>query len=274
MKRARKQKLDKQIVIELTLRIRQKQANMGGRKLYFLLKEEFVRHHIKIGRDKFFEVLKEAGLLVHRRRSYRRTTNSNHWLRKYPNLLKEIEILGPEHVWVSDITYIQTNEGYRYLSLVTDACSKKIVGYSLSKSLESKMSIAALKMALKSRTRQNSMIHHSDRGIQYCSKEYVKLLRSEGIRISMTNNGDPYENAIAERVNGILKEEYLISDINQSYNDAVISVKQAIELYNNERPHLSCEMLTPNQAHSTEGALKMLWKNYPHRKSFKDKNLE
>ena len=169
--------------------------------------------------------------------------------RKYPNLVKGHRPSGPEHIWVSDITYVKTGEGYCYLSLITDAYSRKIMGYNVSDSLDTEQSRKALQMALRNRTTDNPVIHHSDRGFQYCSKEYVELAEKHNIRMSMTEHSDPYENALAERMNRTLKEEFALGSELPSRRDAAIAVQQAVELYNIYRPHLALKGLTPQTVH-------------------------
>ena len=208
-----------------------------------------------------YNLLRERGLLVRKRKTRVQTTFSKHWLKKHPNLVKGMMIKMPNLLWVSDITYIQTADGYCYLSLVTDAYSRRIIGFYLSQTLEAAGSLNALKMALETCTDTSKLTHHSDRGVQYCSTEYVKILTDNNIRISMTENGDPLENAIAERVNGILKDELLKQEYN-SYEQAKDHVLIAIEVYNSLRPHSSCNMLTPLKAHEQHGDLKRHWKNY------------
>ncbi len=229
-------------------RIRCQMPRLGTRKLYHLLEQDLTS--LGVGRDKLFKLLRERGLLAARRRRYTRTTDSRHWMRKYPNLVRGLTLERPEQVFVSDITYIATERGYNYLSLVTDACSKKIMGHTLREDLSPKGCLQALEMALGQRRRPDlPLIHHSDRGLQYCSKDYVELLGRHGIKISMTENGDPYENAIAERVNGILKEEFYLSETLGSHQEAAKHIDQAIQIYNRQRPHLSCRMMTPEVAH-------------------------
>jgi len=214
-----------------------------------------------MGRDALFDLLREHQLLIRKRKAKVQTTFSKHGYQKYPNLIRQYEPLAPNLLWVSDITYICLQQGFAYLSLITDAYSRKIVGFYLSPTLEAIGSIHALKMALKSCADCTNLIHHSDRGIQYCSHAYVDLLKDQHIQISMTENGDPLENAIAERVNGILKEELL----QQQYADlktARQQVAKAITVYNTLRPHSSCQMLTPHMAHQQTGPLKKHWKNY------------
>lgn len=231
---------------DLVLGLRRQMPRLGTRKLYHLLKSE-----LDIGRDKLFELLRVEGMLVCKRRRYTVTTNSKHWMRKYPNLIKEIELIHPEQVWVADITYIDTNEdGHGYLHLITDAYSKQIMGYEICSNMEAASTLKALQMAIANRKYNNqALIHHSDRGLQHCSKLYTDYLTDNHITISMTENGDPYENAIAERVNGILKDEFGLSEQLNNINEAIQQTAQSINIYNKCRPHLSCDMLTPAQMH-------------------------
>jgi len=219
---------------------------LGTRKLYRLLKDEISRHGYKIGRDKFFEILKLNGLLVRRKRRYVKTTNSSHRFRVYDNLTKELAVSRPDELYSGDITYISTEEGYCYLAHVEDHYSRKIVGNDTSDSLELDGVKRALEMAIKGKD-LSGMIHHSDRGIQYCSNTYTGILKQHGIRISMSERGNPYENAISERINGILKQEFMLSETFKTKADAIKATKEAIETYNNLRPHMSIGYLTPNQ---------------------------
>jgi putative transposase len=236
----------------LVQNVRRQMPRIGTRKLYYLLHEQFEARQLKVGRDKLFRLLRHKGLLVARRRRYTRTTDSRHWMHKYENRVKDVTLERPEQVFVSDITYISTERGYNYLSLVTDACSKKIMGHALRKDLSPKGCLQALEMALENRTTDGPLIHHSDRGLQYCSKDYIDLLRTHEVMISMTENGDPYENAIAERVNGILKEEFYLSETFASHDEAARQIDQSIQIYNTRRPHLTCNMMTPEVAHQAK----------------------
>ena len=222
---------------------------IGARKLYHILRGEFESKGIKVGRDKLFEILRKNQLLINRKRRYIQTTNSKHWLKKYPNLIREVEIDRPEKLWVSDITYIRTDDGFSYLTMVTDAYSRKIVGYNTSKSLGAEATIEALKMAIKNRQSKRELIHHSDRGLQYCSREYVELLEKNQIRISMTERSDPYENALAERMNRTIKEEFLMIEKIKDHQLLEKTVAECVEIYNTERPHLSCGMQFPADVH-------------------------
>lgn len=216
---------------------------------------------IKCGRDKLFDLLCRYNLLVNRHKNHLKTTDSRHWMRKYPNLIKTIVPHRPEQIWVADITYIPGNVKRHYLHLITDAYSKQIMGYELSDNLEAKSTVKALKKALANRCYpEANLIHHSDRGLQYCSSTYTDLLKKQGVAISMTENGDPYENAIAERVNGIIKNEFGLNSIDNYNDDVSLLTGQAIELYNNYRPHLSCNLLTPGQMHLQKKVRIKTWK--------------
>ncbi|MND42027.1 Integrase core domain protein [compost metagenome] len=211
-----------------------------------------LKGEIDIGRDKLFTLLRKQGLLITKRKRYTVTTNSRHWMHKYPNQIKDIRISRPEQVWVADITYLDTVEGNAFLHLITDAYSKQIMGYELCDNMEAASTAKALKMALKNRKYSSALIHHSDRGLQYCSKAYVSILQENGIQISMTENGSPYENAIAERMNGILKDEFGLSEQLEDLNAAFRQTSQSINLYNTLRPHSSCQLLTPQQMHQQQ----------------------
>jgi len=234
-------------VISYVENLRIEMPRIGGRKLYYLLDEKL--KSLNVGRDKFFRILKANNKLIVPRRSYHVTTNSHHRFHKYKDIMNRLDINHPEQVWVSDITYIGSRKNNCYLALVTDAYSKKIEGYDLSSSLSVDGSVRALKKAIKNRIYNTKLIHHSDRGIQYCSNEYQKILKRRGIKVSMTESYDPYSNAIAERVNGILKQEFLLEEYNCDIKDLKKIVEQSIEIYNNKRPHISCGMLTPNKMH-------------------------
>jgi transposase InsO family protein len=223
---------------------------MGGRKLYELLEPFMLEHQIKMGRDALFNVLSSYNLLVKRRKRRVYTTQSFHWLRKYPNRIRGFIPRRSNQLWVSDITYWKIKSGYLYISFVTDAYSRKIVGYHVADTLESMETLKALQMAIKENSDSlHNLIHHSDRGIQYCSFPYVSLLQRYGISISMTENGDPLENPIAERVNGIIKNEYLDGYEVNELNKGRQLLDRVIDVYNKERPHMSLGNLTPDQVH-------------------------
>jgi transposase InsO family protein len=218
-----------------------------------MIKDRLIDHNMKMGRDRLYKLLKEYELLIIPRRKYIRTTQSWHHYRKWPDLLKDYHPNCPGQLWVSDITFLKTQQGFIYLSLITDAYSRVIVGFHLSQNLKASGCIAALNKALK--YRQDSftdLIHHSDRGIQYCCDDYVQILQSHGINISMTQSGSPYDNAIAERINGILKQEFGLDKTFKSYSEAIEPVAKAIHLYNHFRPHFSCELQPPVQKHYLE----------------------
>jgi putative transposase len=255
------QNYEADLIIQQVQKHRFLQPRLGTRKLVVLLQYFVKEHKIKLGRDALFDLLREHQLLVRKRKKTMQTTFSKHRFYKYPNLIRQYEPLAPNLLWVSDITYITLDKSFAYLSLITDAYSRKIIGFYLAETLEAIGCINALKMAVAVCPDYSQLTHHSDRGIQYCSHNYVDLLQANHIKISMTENGDPLENAIAERVNGILKEELL----QQQYPDfktAQLSVAKAITIYNSLRPHSSCEMLTPQKAHLQTGRLKKHWKNY------------
>jgi transposase InsO family protein len=258
-KRETEQTKQAAVVIGLVGKIKEEQPRLSVRKLQVILKDDLNKKGIKLGRDGLFDLLREFDMLVKKRRYRHYTTDSKHSLRKYPNQIKDTTPSAPNRLWVSDITYIEGSKGFNYLSLITDAYSRKIVGHCLSENYSAKGTIEALKKALKDNKIKEGLIHHSDRGKQYCSKEYIAILKKKKAIISMTENGSPYENAMAERINGILKTELLQKQY-QNRKQAVEAIDKAVAIYNNKRPHLSIEMLTPQQAHLKEGKLKMLWK--------------
>jgi transposase InsO family protein len=257
------------IIIEEVLRYRKCQKRLGTRKLLDEMQVFLSSHGLRIGRDAMFNLLAEKGLLIIRRK--RRgfiTTLSKHRFKKYPNIIREFIPIAPNQLWVSDITYIHLSSGFAYLSLITDAYSRKIVGFYLSRDLSARGPLMALKMALAGNPNRTELIHHSDRGGQYCCDAYVKLLQDKKIKISMTENGDPLENAIAERVNGILKQE-LLEEVFTDYQLAQKAIAIACSTYNHLRPHGSIDNLKPAEAHQKNGELKKRWKNYwqiKHRK--------
>ena len=222
---------------------------LGGKKLYHVLREDIETMGLKLGRDRFFDVLREAGMLVEGRRRSTRTTNSFHRFRVWPNLIEGLEIVRPNQAWGADITYLRSVEGFVYLFLLTDLYSRKIVGWALSETLEAQGAVEALKKALEGCERPQNLIHHSDRGVQYCCEEYVNGLRKNEMGISMAEVGNPYENAIAERVNGILKGEFYLDRTFEGKAVAARAVADAIEIYNHERPHMSIGLLTPAEKH-------------------------
>lgn len=237
-----------QLIKKEVLKIRMLMPRIGTRKLYYLLKNRFEELSVKIGRDGLFKFLKSENMLIKPKKNYTKTTHSKHWLRKHPNLYTNMEIKEPEEVFVSDITYIKTREQTLYLSLVTDAYSRKIMGYHLSEDMSSENVVKALKMAIRNRKTNKPLIHHSDRGLQYCSALYQDVLAKHKIRPSMTDGYDCYQNALAERINGILKNEFLIYKCNNKHELEKL-IKESVLVYNNQRPHLSLKMKTPNFIH-------------------------
>jgi transposase InsO family protein len=233
------------VVKQQVLSLRRQMPRLGTRKLHYLLCDQ----QCSIGRDALFDLLRAEGLLVKKKRRYHRTTDSRHWLRRYPNLIQQLEVSKPEQLWVADITYLNLERGHCYLHLVSDAYSKQIMGYRVTESLEASHSVEALKMALAGRRSKDNLIHHSDRGLQYCSAAYTGVLKHRQIQISMTQDGSPYDNAIAERINGILKDEYGLDDTFEDISQVHKAVNQAIWSYNEQRPHLSNHYLTPRQMH-------------------------
>jgi putative transposase len=241
-----------QAVVELVREQRMRQPRVGTRKLHHMLREPLQHRGIALGRDAMFDVLRNAKLLVAPRRAYHKTTDSHHRFRRHPNLLKagpqQIHASGSEQVWVADITYLPTHGRFVYLSLITDAYSRKIVGWHVHESLQTEEVAQAMKMALAGRKSRQPLVHHSDRGIQYCSTYYQALHLRHGVTCSMTDGYDCYQNALAERVNGILKTEFLLhrpADITQARR----MVEQSVHIYNHDRPHLSLKMQTPDAVH-------------------------
>ena len=257
-----KEEVKSEILLQLVGKERKLMPRIGGRKLIKRIQPR-LPEELYLGRDSFFDFLRDKGLLIRKRRYRVRTTYSNHWLHKYPNLIKDFAPEKAHQLWVSDITYIETMEGFGYLSLVTDAYSRKIIGWEVGATLEAKHTVKALQMALTQLPKGMSNIyHHSDRGVQYCCEEYVKILTKNHFQISMTENGDPRENAIAERVNGILKDEWLNQMKLESKEEATRQLVQIIRTYNQDRPHSSLDMRTPEYAHNQTCNFKKHWRNY------------
>ena len=226
---------------------------LGTRKLYYLIKDLLKEKQIKFGRDKLFHLLKEYDLLIRPQRRYIQTTMSKHWMRKWPNIVKNTTITEPDQVWVSDITYIKTEQENCYLNMITDAFSRKIVGYALDNTMQTESMIKALEMATKQKINPYiNTIHHSDRGLQYCSKEYVELTAQNNIRLSMTENSDPYENALAERMNRTIKEEFGMNGKLKDKEQLHELLKESVNLYNQYRPHLALNMKTPEEVYKTK----------------------
>ncbi|EDP94523.1 IS3 family transposase [Kordia algicida OT-1] len=251
-------------VIELVQSVRIEQPRIGTRKLYHILQESL--RSLGVGRDRLFAILKANHMLIKPKRSYHITTNSHHRFRKHNNVIENLDVNRPEQVWVADITYVGNRANPMYLSLITDAYSKMIVGYYLSNTLAVDSSIKALKQAVKNRKYpKERLIHHSDRGLQYCSNQYQRILTKSHIKCSMTESYDPYQNAVAERINGILKQEFLMGTSKIDIKLMKKIVQQSIKVYNTKRPHLSCQMLTPEQMHK---------QNKVNIKTYKRKNTD
>lgn len=255
--------LQDEIILQLVHTIRKTLPRLGTRKLHHLLEPQLVSHGIEVGRDYLFDLLDEYKLLIRKRKRKMFTTDSRHWMRKYPNLTRLLVITRPEQLWVSDMTFIRVMNQWGYLSLITDAYSHMIMGYCFRSDMLAEGCVEALRMALANRSYgDQSLIHHSDRASQYCCKEYVKILCSNGIDISMTEKSDPYENALAERVNGIIKEEFNLYSSQANFEQTYQRIVMSIAAYNEVRPHSSCDYMTPCQAHDQTGQLKKRWKNY------------
>jgi transposase InsO family protein len=259
--------VEHQLVLQQVNEIRQIHPAVGVRKLYHLLQPFLLEHQVKIGRDALFDLLAVNKLLVRKRKRRISTTQSHHWLKKYPNLIKDWRPSRPNQLWVADITYIPLTHGFLYLSLITDAYSHKIMGYAVADNLEAVNTTKALQMALsKLEEIPDFLIHHSDRGIQYCSFDYVNVLNQSNIQISMTENGDPLENPIAERINGILKDEYLRHYPLTHLNQVTELLADVVDRYNRLRPHQSINLITPDEVHEKELLINRTW-------SKKERNL-
>ena len=235
-------------VVKMVLEVRRKMPRIGTRKLYYLLEDQL--KELGVGRDKLFTILRANHMLIKPTKSYRKTTDTYHRFRKHKNLIAQLTPTRPEQIWASDVTYLGNNGSHQYLALVTDLYSKKIVGYDVSASLSAEGAIRALKMGLKHRAyKEKELIHHSDRGYQYCCDEYQKILKKGKIKCSMTESYDPYANAVAERVNGILKQEFLVDKYKANLLLRKEMVRNSIQIYNQVRPHHSCYMKTPEHMH-------------------------
>ena len=251
-----------EIVLSLVYEYRSEMGRIGCRKLQHLINGR-LPEDMKVGRDALYSLLERNSLLHKRRHKSVRTTWSNHWMHKYPNLITGVIPTASNQIWVSDITYIETvNDGFMYLHLVTDLYSRKIMGWCLSPTLHAEYTLKALEMAIRNAgCSLTGLIHHSDRGCQYCCERYVSLLKSSGMLISMTQSGDPLENAVAERVNGIIKNEWLMHENIMDGNIALKRISEIVNIYNNIRPHASLNYLTPESAYTENGILERKWKS-------------
>jgi putative transposase len=260
-----------EIILQLVDKTRLDLPRVGARKLLFLLQPDLLSHGLKLGRDELFDLLAEHKMLIRQRKRKMITTDSRHNMRKYENLIKTLLIDRPEQLWVSDITYIRMKNQWGYLSMITDSYSKQIMGISFRLDMSVQGCLEALTNALSNRKYPTSrLIHHSDRGSQYCCKDYISLLRQNGIAVSMTENGDPYENPLAERMNNTLKNEFNLHSTSLNYEQTYELIKRRVHAYNSIRPHDSCDYLTPAQAHLQTSVLKKRWKKYP--KAWQRKN--
>jgi putative transposase len=250
---------EESLVLQQVRKLRDEHPAMGTRKLYILLQPFLLEHQIKMGRDALFDLLCESNMLVRKRKRTIRTTQSYHRFKKYDNLIKDWHPSKPLQLWVADITYVPRKDGFLYLSLITDACSHLVMGYHIAISMETCHTKKALEMALKSLQGNHDLIHHSDRGVQYCSLEYVKLLKQHNIKISMTQTGDPLENPVAERINGIIKNEYLKFYRLHNEEQALDLLHDVIHKYNQKRPHQSINMLTPYYVHTNNLSINKSW---------------
>ena len=272
-RRSYRRAVHEEFVLHKVHEIRRDFPRMGSRKMLSMLHSDMQSMDISIGRDAFFDLMSENGLLVKRQRNGRKTTNSFHRFHKYPNLIKGYVPTSPNRLWVSDITYVNIGQRFGYLSLITDAYSHKIVGWNLSHTLSAESPLRALDCALLGLSAEatKGLIHHSDRGVQYCSDDYVKRLIDHKMSISMTESGDPRDNAVAERVNGILKTEWLNDCLPDKWSDAKSYIAKVVDLYNTERPHLSISNLTPAKVHTTKIEVKRMWKNYYKKRQGNEK---
>lgn len=274
LERAESENLNEGLIVDLVKKKRTLWKKGSGRNLLASLNDDFRKHGVNIGRDRFFDLLRKNDLLIKRKHRKTNTTNSYHHFHKYPNIIKDLKITRVNQVIVTDITYLYLREydSFAYLFLVTDLFSRKILGYDVSPNLSAKSAVKALTMAFKNMSDINDCIHHSDRGIQYCSNQYTELLKKKKIRISMTENSDPLENAVAERINKTIKEEF--TDDKQisfsNFKEAKIVISQIIKFYNDERPHRSLEMYTPSLAYQINRELKRKWKAYYKNQSIKN----
>ena len=243
--------------------LRKVQPKLGGRKLYHMLTGPIAELGMNIGRDQFFEFLRWEGLLLRKRHRRARTTMSRHRMPTYPDLVKGLRVTAPGQVWVSDITYWAMEEGFYYIFLITDACSHKIIGHHVATGLDGAHALTALRMAVRTSPHPlKGIIHHSDRGSQYCYARYVNVLRKQAMRISMTETSDPRDNAVAERINGILKNELLSHQSPQNITQGRVMLEEAVAIYNEQRPHMSIDLVVPAKAHQLDHRLKQRWRNY------------
>lgn len=243
-------RVEGELVVALVIEERKIQPRLGTRKLHFLFKGVLAREGVRLGRDRFLEVLREHDLLLEPKPAeYPCTTNSHHCLPVFTNRIKGLEVSKPNEVWVGDLTYVRTEMGFLYLALLTDKKSRKVVGYHCGETLAAGGCLEALKQALADLPAGSKPIHHSDQGTQYCSHEYVNWVEAHGLSVSMTQTDHCAENALAERMNGILKSEYGLGGQFKTKANARLAVDQAVHLYNTRRPHTALGYRTPQEAH-------------------------
>lgn len=250
LRRQERRSTDSEKLLSMVQPIRQLMPRVGGKKLRYLIRDELTQNGIKLGRDRFFDWLREKGMLIRPKRTYVHTTQSNHRFWVHENLTRDMILNRPNQLWVCDITYVRTQEGFCYLALITDAYSRKIVGYDVSDTLELDGCRRALSKAMQTASDLSQLVHHSDRGIQYCAGQYTSILKKHGIQISMAAKGNCYENALAERVNGILKNEFNLDHSFKTKGQAIRTTQQSIYIYNQYRPHWSLNLKTPNECHA------------------------
>jgi len=256
-----KQSIKEGIVLDFVRLIREKIPRIGGRKLHYMLSEELTCHDIKLGRDALFTLLNVHDMLIRPRRKYARTTNSRHHFRKYKSLISSFNAQYVNELWFSDITYIKVQGKWNYVIFIIDAYSHKVIGYNIDTTMDAEFCEVALDQALSQwENRERLLIHHSDRGVQYCSNLYTDKLKSANIKISMTQNSDPRENAVAERLNGIFKGDFLMDQHFENLEEAQKRIAEMVYYYNHLRPHSSCDYLTPQQAYEMTDPLKKRWK--------------
>lgn len=259
----KKEKLIEKFILDKVSRIRKLMPRIGGRKLYYLISKDPQRSQFKFGERKFFHVLREHNLLIKKRKRRIFTTDSKLWRGQFDNLLENESITRPEQLWVADITYIRTKSRFVYAHLITDTYSKKLMGAVVSDNMRATSTLAALEMAIENRQYNEPLIHHSDRGYQYLSSTYTEHLKKNNIQISVTQNGSPYDNPVAERINGILKDEFNLGAIIPNFEEAKIMLEKAVQIYNGMRPHWSNHLLTPNEMHQQRKLKMITWEKNP-----------
>lgn len=261
--RKEQEQINATIIVDLVKRERKIAKRVGAKKLLLILKEELFEHGIQLGNQRFLDILRANDLLVHRKRRKPKLTDSRHKFPVYPNKARNLHIDKSELLVVSDITYIKVFDRFCYLILITDAYSRKVMGYNFARNMSANSCVIALKQALSNRSYpERKLMHHSDRGTQYCSAEYVTILKDYFIVISMTENGDPLENPLAERMNRTFKEVFGLDENFPTFEKAKIQVELAVKYYNERLPHSSVDLLTPSEAHHKTGKLKKHWTWY------------